>query len=152
MGETKTEIENAIRVLKLTNDDIERLDDSAGKAVFDDCLSHFVVSGDRRWWWEDFTNNRFLFKELNKPFELLNEILPDVEEHVWLIVEDDLEPFYPVYNVRAGVIKDIIGGCFAFEYYIINKNKEWLLCENHHNALIGIGNELRIRNTDRLLD
>ncbi|MBK8734666.1 MAG: hypothetical protein IPL98_01815 [Saprospiraceae bacterium] len=57
--------------------------------------------------------------------------------------KDDNEPFYPIYDGNPNVIKDIIGECFGFEYYIIDKNKEWLLVENHHNRLIAIGEKLK---------
>jgi hypothetical protein len=33
----------------------------------------------------------------------------------------------------------IIGECFGFEYYLVAKDKSWLLCENHHNRVIGVG-------------
>lgn len=47
-----------------------------------------------------------------------------------------------VYDCNPNVIKQIIGECFGFEYYIIDKKKEWLLCKNHHNRLIGIGKKI----------
>jgi len=149
MGEVKDEVEKAIETLGLSEEDIVLLDNIAGEKVFKDCLRHFVKSGDRRWW-EDFRQAFFLFEDFDKPFEHLNEIMPDVEAKVWLVVEDDNEPFYPVYDVKPDIIGQIIGECFAFEYYIIDKNKEWLLCENHHNTLIGIGDKLRERNRNRL--
>jgi hypothetical protein len=51
-----------------------------------------------------------------------------------------------VYESRAEIIGFVVGECFAFEYYIIDKEKEWLLCENHYNLLIGIGEGLRVKN------
>lgn len=150
MGEVKDEVEEAIRSLGFSEKDIVLLDDKVGEKVFKDCLNYFVKSGDRRWWWEDFRQPFFLFKDFDKPFEHLDKIMPGTEGKVWLIVEDDSEPFYPVYDVKPSIIGQIIAECFAFEYYIIDKNNEWLLCENHHNMLIGIGDKLRERNVDRL--
>ena len=143
MSEVKAEIANAIERLRLSKDDITLLDNVTGEKVFKDCLKYFVKSGDRKWWWEDFKQPYFLFKEIEKPFEQLNEIIPDTKAKVWLIAEDDSELFYPVYDIRPSIIKVVIGECFAFEYYIIDKNKEWLLCENHHDRMIGIGNKLK---------
>lgn len=34
------------------------------------------------------------------------------------------------------IIKDIIGECFLFEYYIIDINYEWIVCNNHHDYLL----------------
>ena len=150
MGEVKDEIKSAIKTLGLSGKDIKLLDDATGEKVFTDCLNYFVKSGDRRWWWEDFKQRSFSFQETDKPFELLNDIIPETKGNVWLIVEDDNEPYYPVYDTKPEIIKDIIGQCFAFEYYIIDKNKEWLICENHHNRLIGVGDKLRERNIGNL--
>ncbi len=55
MSETVTdEIQRAIDHLALNKSEIRLLADSDGLAVFNAALSHFVVSGDRVWWWEDF--------------------------------------------------------------------------------------------------
>ena len=151
MSEVKAEIANAVDSLALSEDDITLLDDVAGEKVFKYCLNHFVKSGDRKWWWEDFKQPCFFFKEIEKPFEQLDEIIPDLNDKVWLIVEDDSEPFYPVYEVKPGIIKSIIGECFGFEYYIIDKNKKWLLCENHHDTMIGVGDKLREMNLDKII-
>lgn len=151
-GEVKVEIQNAISILKLTERDIQLLDDAQGEKIYHECVSYFVKSGDRRWWWEDFKFPSFSKSGLEYSFSYIDKIIPLTEGNVWLIVEDNLEPFYPVYDCNPRVIKDVIGECFGFEYYIINKNKEWLLCENHHNRLIGIGDKLRSSNFDWQLD
>jgi len=151
MGEVKTEIENAIQTLGLVSSDIYLLDKQTGEKVFTDCLHHFVKSGDRRWWWEDFRQPSFSFKHFDKPFEYIKDIVPEQDRHVWLIVEDDDEPFYPVYETKPEVIGKVIAACFAFEYYVVDKDKQWLLCENHHNRLIGIGESLKSKNIDKIL-
>ena len=152
MGQVTEEIENAKKLLGLTNDDIILLDKERGREIFDQLLAHFVTSGDRRWWWEDFRQESFSFKHHDYPFELLNEIMPETNTKVWLMVEDDYEEFYPIYETRPEIIKDIIGECFGFEYYIVDKDKEWLICENHHDRLIGIGERLRTKNLARIVD
>jgi hypothetical protein len=152
MGQVTEEIVNAIGTLNLDGSDIQLLDKAEGRKIFDDLLTHFVNSGDRRWWWEDFTQKSFSFSDYERPFEVLNEIIPETKEKVWLMVEDDQEDFYPIYEVRPQIVQQIIGECFGFEYYIISKNKDWLICENHHNRLIGIGDKLRTKNLERIVD
>jgi hypothetical protein len=152
MGQVTEEIANAIEALHLDVSDIRLLDKIDGKKVFDDLLTHFVKSGDRRWWWEDFKDVSFSFSGNTKPFELLNEIIPETKDKVWLMVEDDQEDFYPIYETRPEIISQIIGECFGFEYYLIDKNKDWLICENHHNQLIGVGDKLRTKNLERIVD
>ena len=145
-GELNTEISNAIHLLGLSEEDIKLLSNEEGVSVYKDCLQHFVTSGDRRWWWEDFKLPYFEFPKSEMPFNHLNDILPDPEEHVWFIAEDVHEPYYPVYDAKAGILKNIIAECFGFEYYIISKDKEWLICETHHHNLFGIGERLRSKN------
>jgi hypothetical protein len=45
-------------------------------------------------------------------------------------------------------IRDVIGECFGFEYYVVPKGLEWLLCENHHDILIAVGDAVRGRLID----
>lgn len=152
MGQVTKEIGNAIKTLNLDDAVIRPLDKIEGRKIFDDLLIHFVNSGHRRWWWEDFRQESFSFSNYERPFELLNDIIPETKDKVWLMVEDDQEDFYPIYETRPEIIQQIIGECFCFEYYIIDKNKDWLICENHHNQLIGIGDKLRTKNLERIAD
>lgn len=144
-GEIKDEIQNAISKLNLTVSDIRLLDKTQGENIFNECVSYFLNSGDRRWWWEDFKFPAFSVTGLDNPLNYLDKIIPLTDGNVWLIVEDNNAPFYPVYDCNPRVIKNIIFECFSFEYYIVDKNKEWLLCENHHNRLIAVGDKLRIK-------
>ena len=150
MGEVTQEIAKAISSLNFSKEDVALLESKEGRKIFDKLLSNFVRSGDRRWWWEDFKKESFSFIQKDKPFEILNEVIPFTNEKVWLMVEDDLEDFYPIYEIRAEIIKDIVGECFGFEYYIIDKQMDWLICENHHNRLIGIGEKVKIKNLHRI--
>ncbi|MPQ48266.1 hypothetical protein GCQ56_14780 [Marinifilum sp. N1E240] len=150
MGEVSQEILNAIRIFKSSAEQIKKLDSNSNKRVFHELLNYFVKSGDRRWWWEDFKQDSFDFVDYEKPFEHLNDIIPDLTKNVWLMIEDDQEDFYPIYDCNPSIIGDIIGECFGFEYYVFDKNKEWVICENHHNRLIGIGQILQEKNIDKI--
>ncbi len=144
MGEVINEVANAVKTLGLSENDIHLLGKQVGEKVFRDCLSHFVKSGDRRWWWEDFSFPYVAYRGLVKPYEYLETIIPAGTERVWLVVEDIGEPYYPVFDISFQVIEPLIGECFGFEYYLIDKSKQWLLCENHHNVLYCVGDELRM--------
>jgi hypothetical protein len=39
---------------------------------------------------------------------------------------------------------------YGFEYYIVSKKFEWLLCENHHDILIAVGQPM-VEKMERLL-
>ena len=149
-GEIVTEISNALTLLRIPTEDFYLLNDEEGLLVFTACLKHFVKNGDRRWWWEGFRMPSFKFKAFDYPPDHISEILP-TESSVWLIVEDDREEYYPVYNVGAvSDISRVLNECFMFEYYIISKDFQWLLCETHHKHLIGIGEILRKKNQNIL--
>lgn len=150
MGEVSQEISNAIKNLNFTDEEISLLDLNSGKKLYFELLDIFVSSGDRRWWWEDFKIESFDFVDYEKPFEKLNDIIPDLKMKVWLMVEDDQEEYYPIYNCEPSIIGQIIGECFGFEYYVIDKNMDWLICENHHNRLIGVGQKLKDKNLDKI--
>lgn len=143
MGEVTQEISTAIKTFKYTEEQIKLLDFDSGKGLYYELLDWFVKSGDRRWWWEDFKMESFDFVDYEKPFEKLNEIIPDLKKKVWLMVEDDQEEYYPIYDCEPSIIGKIIGECFGFEYYVIDKNMDWLICENHHGRLIGLGQNLK---------
>jgi len=151
MGECKEQVDDVIMQLKIPPEDIRLLDFNTNKKVYFDCLDHFVKSGDRKWWWEDFRQKYFILKDLEN-YDVLKEILPDTEEKVWFMIEDDEDPFYPIYEVKAAFIPIILSEYYYFEYYIINKNKDWLLCENHHDRVYGIGEILRNKNISRILE
>jgi len=148
MGAVKTEIEQAIKTLELEKEDICLVSDV--KSLYLELLIHFVTSGDRRWWWEGFKQESFHFKEYEFPFQQIINIIPKDVDTVWLMVEDDEEKYYPIYHCKPSVIAQLIGECSAFEYYVIDKNKQWLLCENHSDQLIGVGEQLRIINKNKL--
>ena len=150
MGEVKKEISTAIKTLKYTDEQIKLLEFDSGKELYFDLLDRFVKSGDRRWWWEDFKQESFGFDTYERPFEKLTEIIPDLDENVWLMVEDDEEEFYPIFDCKPSIIGQVIGECFGFEYYVIDKNKNWLICENHHDRLIGLGQKLKDKNIDKI--
>ncbi len=134
------EIARAVKKLGLPESNIRLLPDQEGRVVFERALKTFVGGDDRKWWWEDFSKKSTSIKiESGDGFKLIVEIVPDQEEKIWWIVEEDLLPYYPVYETSVKVAKEVIGECYGFEYYLIAKDDQWLLCENHHDYLIGIG-------------
>jgi hypothetical protein len=141
----KDEIQRAIDHLGLKESDIRLLADSEGRSVYSAAFSHFVVSGDRLWWWEDFRFpcTRVHFED-QLGFQRIERIVPALDEVVWFIAEDD-SLAYPVYEATPRAIQAVIGDCYGFEYYMIAKDFTWLICETHHDLLIGIGSAVEER-------
>jgi hypothetical protein len=141
-SEVINEINIAVKTLSL-HGKVKLLDEKENKRLYNELLAEFVKGADRRWWWESLSkpSDYVSFKD-GKAFQRITYIVPDQNEIVWFMVEDDMQPFYPIFETTPQFIAQIIGECFAFEYYIIDKTKEWLLCENHHDSLIGVGKEI----------
>ena len=134
------EIQSAMKLLGLKEQNIQLLPDKEGQLVFSDLLNTFVEGADRRWWWEAFKEeSKSITFDDGLGFERIVELVPNKKETIWFIAEETQLPFYPVYETTPEVVQKIIGECYGFEYYIIPKDKSWLLCENHHNRVIGIG-------------
>lgn len=135
------EVENAIKLLKLSNE--VNLVKEEGEAIYKLLIETFVEGGDRRWWWESFRGpSESITFDDGKGFERLAELVPNKNEIVWFVVEDDQLPYYPIFEATTENAVKIIGECFAFEYYLVPKDKSWLLCENHHNRIVGVGENI----------
>ena len=142
MSDVLEEVQRSILELGLSNS-VVQLNDQDTKSVYESLLNEFVIGGDRRWWWEAFRHESFGQTFSNgKGFEHITDLVPDIEEIVWFVVEDDQLPFYPIFESSTENAKKIIGDCFAYEYYLIPKNMKWLVCETHHNRIIVIGSDL----------
>lgn len=142
MTQVLEEVETAIKRLGLEREVI-RVPDVEERDLFNDLLDTFVEGGDRRWWWESFRSpsESVEFKD-SKGFERLTNIVPDSKEIVWFVIEDDHREHYPIFQSSTENAVKIIGDCFGYEYYLVSKDKKWLLCENHHNYIIGVGNSV----------
>ena len=136
----KEEIENARLALGLAESQIRLLPAKEGLAAFQAIETHFVASPHRRWWWEDFREaSTHLHFHDGEGWKHLSDIVPSADEQVWFVAEDSTLPFYPVYEARVSIIQQVIGQCYAFEYYLTPKNFAWLLGENHSDVVFAVG-------------
>ena len=119
------------------------LDPSQGRIIFDEARRAFVKGEDRRWWWESLrlphVSRRF---STGDGWRRLAEIAPDPNELVWFIAEEDRLPFYPVFEMTPSNASLILGECYGFEYYLVSKNFDWLICENHHDTMFAVGDDV----------
>lgn len=134
------EIERAIVTLGLPVGAIAQLSPAEAEGVYFSALRHFVSSEDRQWWWEALrepgTTASF---DSNDGWRHIARIVPNPDEAVWFIAEESQLPHYPVFETTPKIASAIIGQCYAFEYYLVAKNLNWLLCENHHNVMHAVG-------------
>jgi hypothetical protein len=90
-------------------------------------------------WWENFKGQTDFF-QVDNAYRFLPKLLPR-SQSMWFIAEDSSKenaPFW-VYEADADAIVQVLAESHHFEYYIVSKKKDWLLCENHHEVLIAAG-------------
>lgn len=141
MKTVKDEIRLAVDRLRLQPQVFRELSDEDAEAIFSQSLRHFVGAVDRRWWWEAF-NVPSALRQFDQGFKRLVDIVPDPEVHLWFIVEEVQLLFYPVYEATTRAAQAIVGECYGFEYYLVPKDMSWILCENHHDCLVGAGDAI----------
>jgi len=142
----KVEIEEAIRRLNVSSQELRRLRSAEARWVFDSAETRFVRSDGRQWWWEDFKMPA-AWREFPAcdGYRFLNKVLPSLDDPVWFIIETDDKDSVAVYEGRVSNVQEILGECYAFEYYLVAKDFSWLVCENHHNVVFAIGPEVEKR-------
>jgi hypothetical protein len=142
MSDVTDEVGRAIERLSL-GERVHRLSEEAAARITSELLISFVVGGDRRWWWESFREPSAskAFPD-GRGFERIVDLVPNRAERCWFVVEDVNSDSYPVYDATPEDVASIVGECFAFEYYIAPKSRHWLICENHHGRIIGVGEEV----------
>ena len=139
MSSVKDEIRSAAEKLSLPRADFRKLPDSEAEVIYWKALRHFVREGEPRWWWEHFSSGIGVDFPAGDGWRHIPDLVPNSNEHVWFIVEDDLCPFYPVYDATADAICAVIAECYGFEYYIVHPQLDWLICETHHNRIVAVG-------------
>ena len=99
------------------------------------------------WLWEYFREPRFSFcpKDSATNYGILQSLLP-VDTLVWLVTEDSSRMKkngnFWVLQGNYGSVLDVLWNCHPMEFYIVDRAYQWLLAENHHNYLIGVGDEI----------
>lgn len=88
------------------------------------------------WWWDGYLKGPVHAVLLpGWPVDALNKLIP-LHEKVWFIAEDDK---FWLFEADVESIQQVLAESYAFGYYIVSKKYEWLLCENHHDVLFGVG-------------
>ncbi|NML64062.1 hypothetical protein HHL22_02485 [Hymenobacter sp. RP-2-7] len=102
--------------------------------------SFYHIEGKARpvWLWESFKHQTQSLQLKVLSLAILHHLIP-LDETVWLMAYDGSNFFF--YEGKVTVIQRIIPELTYImdEYYLISKKFEWLLCENHHDILIGTG-------------
>lgn len=89
------------------------------------------------WIWQNFKRDYSVIPDLkDRPERYLHHLI-NHDETVWYIVNEDGRFWF--YEGRIRAIQTIIDETWFDEVYIVSKKYKWLVCINHHDALIVTG-------------
>jgi len=92
------------------------------------------------WWWESFKEPQYGINVESHPYDYLHRLI-DKTEKIWFVACDsnkDPSKFW-LFQGYIEPIQKVLDEHYQFEFYIVSKKYEWLLCVNHHDNLIGLG-------------
>ncbi len=139
MDTNADEIQRATQALGFAPERFRRLPTDEAQRVYQSALRHFVPRGQPRWWWEHFSTSTGVYFTNGDGWRHFTEIVPDADERVWFIAEDFVAPEYSVWEASVRDVQAVIGKCYGFEFYVIQQQLHWLLCENHHDVVVAVG-------------
>jgi hypothetical protein len=101
------------------------------------------------WWWNSFREPKFAWPECPAMCTLVLRQLVPVHEPVWFVAEDwgrhKKRGNFWLYEGRIDAITAILDEAWAFEFYVVSKKLEWLLCQNHHDVMMAVGEPMVTR-------
>lgn len=142
----RTTLQEAARALGLPPKDFELVSPYRYRPILVEIVDRFTRLGARRglpalWWWEHFREPTFGIQH-RQAYELLPRLVRE-DEKVWFVAENwggrKKDGNFWLFEGRLGAIVAILAEAHAFEYYVVSRKLDWLLCENHHDVLIGTG-------------
>lgn len=97
----------------------------------------FLVKGKqslkRIWLWDSIKEPMSSYQPDNILEDL--KLLLDADDQYWFIASHE-DGKYWVLKGTGDAIVELLSKSRLFEYYIAEKNLNWLICENHHGVLV----------------
>jgi hypothetical protein len=139
------DIERTIKELGLDRSAFFEVSKFRWEEILHDIIEQFVqkthYSQGLHWAWNRLKEPQVIVRFYNDDaYRYISNLVND--EYVWFIVEDSNDKFW-VYEGMPDVITKVIGETSCVnEYYIVSKKYEWLLCDDHHRILHGVGDKI----------
>lgn len=142
MENLRDKINVVIKELNLANEDFQLVRLTRYKQILLSILDKFTVlkkTQINKWWWNFFRESNYYFYPDNV-FNALSSLI-DEREPVWFVIDDESKESasYWLYEGKIHAITSVLKELSFTEYYIVSKKLEWIICENHHNLLLGSG-------------
>lgn len=147
----KIRISMALKDLGLSKTDLREIPRNQAKPILKTIKDRFTTNQNTRWWWEYFRETLPMQSaRFNYGYQLIDKVVPSKEEKVWLVTEEGFPNIFRLYIGKPTVIKNVLGECPSFEYYLVGLNYKWLVCENHHDYIMAVGDTVVERFTKLL--
>ena len=128
-------ITKAVRDESISGFDFVRL--TKWEDVLNQIADKFLRNGTRDlksiWLWESF-REPITFKQPDDPLQCLRDSLDSSTDYWFIATEDDSK--YWIAEATGGAIIRVIEEMYGFEYYVVDRGMNWILCENHHSVFI----------------
>ena len=85
------------------------------------------------WLWESF-RDPITSNQPDDPPQWLRDNLDPSADYWFLATEEDGK--YWIAEATGGAIIRVIEEMYGFEYYVVDRRMNWILCENHHSVFI----------------
>lgn len=141
----RADIEEAVKALRLSANTFRLVSLHEYEPILVSILERFTTLGKKgvnySWWWGSFKEPHASI-HVTYPPDVLQKLVPH-QERVWFVAEDwrrtKRHGNFWLYEGTVAAITKLLGEMHGFEYYIVSKKLEWLLGEDHHGVLIGVG-------------
>jgi hypothetical protein len=144
--ETPNSILKAARELSLDDRSFRLVHGGRALKILNRVFASFTVGGAANraeyWLWQDFSEPCVAFHGPHELATLLSLGPPGTL--VWLLVEDEAgfkegPPFW-VFETTLSTAVAVLKNHHLLEFYIVSRNFDWLISENHHDVLFAVGN------------
>lgn len=140
MNNFRSDVTEALKTIGCESESFSPVNIVRWRNIEKKIASSFLRNGVRdskyRWWWEHLKEPVISFVPFYPP-DMLLRLVPS-DEQVYFILEDGNK--FWLYEGYINAFYKLVSEMYHFEYYVVSKKMEWLLCENHHSCLIASGN------------
>lgn len=140
----RADIEEAVKALRLSANTFRLVNLHEYEPSLVSILERFTTLGKKGVnysWWGSLKEPHVSIHVAYPP-GVLQKLVPP-QERVWFVAEDwrgtKRHGNFWLYEGTVAAIVKLLGEMYGFEYYIVSKKFEWLLGEDHHGVLIGVG-------------
>lgn len=128
-------ITKAVRDESISGFDFVRL--TKWEDILNRIANRFLRNGTRDlksiWLWEAF-RDPITSEQSDDPLQWLRNHLDSSADYWFIATEEDGK--YWIADATGGAIIRVIEEMYGFEYYVVDRGMNWILCENHHSVFI----------------